>query len=294
MNINLYSDNPTFEMSGNKALEENKKLIDIYLDDASELNFINNSDNEATIKLGNGIKGKGSVTFKNNDDNENGSFKLELGRAGIEAKNINIESNVTLLLTINSKGILGGLKGYRRNLNLTISGDKQLIIELQKIEDIDKPRKSYIIISDFENYLLNNLVNERKIVLKNNKIKINDITYDLSLSVPKIRKEVVLKLKENQEEAKRKEEERKRLAEEEKEEAEAKGLAEEEKEKIKAEEEEKEEAKAKKLVEEEEARKKAEEEAKRKAEEEAKKKLKKKLRDKNKRKKREKEKLKLK
>ena len=49
-----------------------------------------------------------------------------------------------------------------------------------------------------------NEVNERKIVLKNDKIKINDITYDLSLSVPKIRKEVVLKLKENQEEAKKK------------------------------------------------------------------------------------------
>ena len=53
-------------------------------------------------------------------------------------KNINIESNVTLLLSINSEGLIGGLKGYYYDSNLTISDNKQLIIELQKIENADK------------------------------------------------------------------------------------------------------------------------------------------------------------
>ena len=52
----------------------------------SGLSFINNSDNEATIKLENGIADGGSVTFKNNDNNENGSFKVELGSSVIKAK----------------------------------------------------------------------------------------------------------------------------------------------------------------------------------------------------------------
>ena len=104
----------------------------------SGLSFINNSNKKAIIKLGNGIKGKGFITFENNDNNENGSFKLK--NTYIEANNINIESNVTLLLTINIEGLLGGLKVYSDGSNLTISGDKQLIIELQKIEDTDKPQ----------------------------------------------------------------------------------------------------------------------------------------------------------
>ena len=142
MNINLYynnDNNPTFEISGNKTTKADKKLTeDIYLGEDSKLNFINNSNKKATIKLGNGIKGKGFITFENNDNNENGSFKLK--NTYIEANNINIESNVTLLLTINIEGLLGGLKVYSDGSNLTISGDKQLIIELQKIEDTDKPQ----------------------------------------------------------------------------------------------------------------------------------------------------------
>ena len=51
----------------------------------SGLSFINNSDNEATIKL-DGIADGGSVTFKNNDNNENGSFKVELGSSVIKAR----------------------------------------------------------------------------------------------------------------------------------------------------------------------------------------------------------------
>ena len=140
ININLYGDKPIFEMSGNKAAEAGKKLTaDIYLKNIGlKLNFVNNSNNEATIKLGNGIRDKGYVTFKNSENNKNGSFKVE--NTYIEAKNINIESNVTLLLTINIEGLLGGLKVYSDGSNLTISGDKQLIIELQKIEDTDKPQ----------------------------------------------------------------------------------------------------------------------------------------------------------
>ena len=142
MNINLYynnDNNPTFEISGNKTTKADKKLTeDIYLGEDSKLNFINNSNKKAIIKLGNGIKGKGFITFENNDNNENGSFKLK--NTYIEANNINIESNVTLLLTINIEGLLGGLKVYSDGSNLTISGDKQLIIELQKIEDTDKPQ----------------------------------------------------------------------------------------------------------------------------------------------------------
>ena len=119
MNINLYynnDNNPTFEISGNKTTKADKKLTeDIYLGEDSKLNFINNSNKKAIIKLGNGIKGKGSVTFKNNDNNENGSFKLK--NTYIEANNINIESNVTLLLSINSEGLIGGLKGYYYDSN---------------------------------------------------------------------------------------------------------------------------------------------------------------------------------
>ena len=143
MNINLYYNNdynnPTFEISGNKTTKADKKLTeDIYLGEDSKLNFINNSNDEVKIKLENGIGGKGFITFENNDNNENGSFKLK--NTYIEANNINIESNVTLLLTINIEGLLGGLKVYSDGSNLTISGDKQLIIELQKIEDTDKPQ----------------------------------------------------------------------------------------------------------------------------------------------------------
>ena len=43
--------------------------------------------------------------------------------------------------------MIGGLKGYYYDSNLTISDNKQLIIELQKIENADKPQDSYTIIS---------------------------------------------------------------------------------------------------------------------------------------------------
>ena len=132
MNINLYGNNPTFEISGNKAGEENKKLTaDIFLDKDSKLNFVNHSNNEATIILENGIKGKGSVIFKN-EDSKNGSFKLELGSAGIEANEMNIESNVTLLLSINSEGLIGGLEGYDDDSELNITDGKKLTIGINK------------------------------------------------------------------------------------------------------------------------------------------------------------------
>ena len=43
--------------------------------------------------------------------------------------------------------MIGGLKGYYYDSNLTISDNKQLIIELQKIENADKLQDSYTIIS---------------------------------------------------------------------------------------------------------------------------------------------------
>ena len=208
ININLYGNNPLFEVSKNKKgnieqnIKQNEKLTaDIYLKNKnSELNFINNSDNEATIKLGNGIKGKGSVTFKNNDDNENGSFEVELGSMGIEAKNINIRSNVTLLLSINIEGLIGGLKGYSNDSELNIDNNKQLIIKLQNIKNVNKPQDIYTIISNFENNLLNNLVSNEKIVLGNDQIIIGGIVYDLSLIVPEGENNMILSLEEKTEE----------------------------------------------------------------------------------------------
>ena len=59
ININLYGNNPLFEVSKNKKgnieqnIKQNEKLTaDIYLKNKnSKLNFINNSDNEAIIEL---------------------------------------------------------------------------------------------------------------------------------------------------------------------------------------------------------------------------------------------------
>ena len=152
MNINLYGNNPTFEISGNKAGEENKKLTaDIFLDKDSKLNFVNHSNNEATIILENGIKGKGSVIFKNKDS-KNGSFKLELGSAGIEANEMNIESNVTLLLSINSEGLIGGLEGYDDDSELNITDGKKLTIGINKknVKNIGMGH-SYTVVSNFRN-----------------------------------------------------------------------------------------------------------------------------------------------
>ena len=152
MNINLYGNNPTFEISGNKAGEENKKLTaDIFLDKDSKLNFVNHSNNEATIILENGIKGKGSVIFKN-EDSKNGSFKLELGSAGIEANEMNIESNVTLLLSINSEGLIGGLEGYDDDSELNITDGKKLTIGINKknVKNIGMGH-SYTVVSNFRN-----------------------------------------------------------------------------------------------------------------------------------------------
>ena len=200
ININLYGDNPTFKMSKNKTTEGNEKLTaDIldYID--SKLNFINNSNKEAIIKLGNGIKGEGFITFKNNGD-KNGSFEVELGSMGIEAKNINIRSNVTLLLSINIEGLIGGLKGYSNDSELNIDNNKQLIIKLQNIKNVNKPQDSYTIISNFENNLLNNLVSNEKIVLGNDQIIIGGIVYDLSLIVPEGENNMILSLEEKTEE----------------------------------------------------------------------------------------------
>ena len=152
MNINLYGNNPTFEISGNKDGEENKKLTaDIFLDKDSKLNFVNHSNNEATIILENGIKGKGSVIFKN-EDSKNGSFKLELGSAGIEANEMNIESNVTLLLSINSEGLIGGLEGYDDDSELNITDGKKLTIGINKknVKNIGMGH-SYTVVSNFRN-----------------------------------------------------------------------------------------------------------------------------------------------
>ena len=85
MNINLYGDNPTFEMSENKTAEKNELTADIYLDNrSSKLNFINNSNDKAIIRLENGIGGKGFITFKNGNGH-NGSFEVKSKR--IEANN---------------------------------------------------------------------------------------------------------------------------------------------------------------------------------------------------------------
>ena len=178
MNINLYGNNPTFEISGNKAGEENKKLTaDIFLDKDSKLNFVNHSNNEATIILENGIKGKGSVIFKN-EDSKNGSFKLELGSASIEANEMNIESNVTLLLSINSEGLIGGLEGYDDDSELNITDGKKLTIGINKknVKNIGMGH-SYTVVSNFRNlqtlydnnkigYLLNPMVSAYNKIFK--------------------------------------------------------------------------------------------------------------------------------
>ena len=207
ININLYGNNPLFEVSKNKKgnieqnIKQNEKLTaDIYLKNKnSKLNFINNSDNEAIIELWNGIKGEGFITFKNNGD-KNGSFEVELGSMGIEAKNINIRSNVTLLLSINIEGLIGGLKGYSNDSELNIDNNKQLIIKLQNIKNVNKPQDSYTIILNFENNLLNNLVSNEKIVLGNDQIIIGGIVYDLSLIVPEGENNMILSLEEKTEE----------------------------------------------------------------------------------------------
>ena len=205
ININLYGNNPLFEVSKNKKgnieqnIKQNEKLTaDIYLKNKnSELNFINNSDNEAIIELGNGIKGEGFITFKN-ENGYNGSFKLE--NIDIEANEINIKSNVTLLLSINGEELLGGLKGYSNDSELNIDNNKQLIIKLQNIKNVNKPQDSYTIISNFENNLLNNLVSNEKIVLGNDQIIIGGIVYDLSLIVPEGENNMILSLEEKTEE----------------------------------------------------------------------------------------------
>ena len=182
ININLYGDNPTFKMLENKTAEGNKKLtVDIYLyGTKSKLNFINNSDNEAIIELGNGIKGVGSVTFENRNG-YNGSFTLK--NIDLEASKINIESNVTLLLTINSEGLLGRLKGsyfFSNDPELNVNNGNKLIIEVNGQEDIKSIEDYYYtIISSFAN--LCDLVGRRQIVLRKNKIKIDNMTYKLNL-----------------------------------------------------------------------------------------------------------------
>ena len=185
ININLYGNKPIFKMSGNRAAEADKKLTaDIYLDDIdSELNFINNSNKKAIIKLGNCIGDKGFVTFKNSENNKNGSFKVE--NTYIEANEINIESNVTLLLTINSEGLLGGLKGSGNNPKLNISDGKQLTIEVVNTIKDDKPQESYTIISGFKD--LKGLTDSKKIVLVNEQqIEINGIKYEFLIKEDEI------------------------------------------------------------------------------------------------------------
>ena len=143
LNIGLYGDNPSFTLANNGMTENSndKRVIGIAMitsdRNGPQLNFKNNSNTEAKITLEHDIRSfyfdnsdkkfktnndniNSTITFKNSEGNNNGSFSINLGTNLIEANTINIEANTTLLLTINGSELIGSLKGVGNSPKLNI------------------------------------------------------------------------------------------------------------------------------------------------------------------------------
>lgn len=185
MNINLYGTNPSFVLINNQATTGrvgiyNTGVVDIILVNNSQLNFINNSNSKALIKLEHGIvslytdnsakyctdsqKINSTITFKNGEYEKdgrkiayNGSIELDIGPNMMETNTLNIETKTFFLLAANNEGVMSrlvGKGGTNDDINtlpkLNITKDGKLIISAglknRKNIEINKP---YTIISGF-------------------------------------------------------------------------------------------------------------------------------------------------
>lgn len=177
--IKLVGFNPHFELSNNKIMNYFSNVIGILMSNESEIIFENYSDHIALIKLGQDIKSYESnntkITFKNNDKRYlNGSFRLELGKNLIEAGEINIQSNVTIFLTLCNKDFFGTLIGINEtDSSLNINNDSKLFMEIDEsnLECIDTNR-NYTIISKLN-------FDDSKIEIKNDIVRIKDKLFNI-------------------------------------------------------------------------------------------------------------------
>ena len=191
ISINLYGENPSFGLSNNTTTGKTDNVFGVLMinDNISEprIDFVNNSDNTAKIKLHHDIRSFyisndnniyqkvneiNSVFVLKNEIGHNGSFELEIGTSMIEVNEISIQSDTKFLFAINGSDLVGRLVGVGTDSKLEISENKRLSIEIDNLHSKDiKTNKKYKIISGFSATNLEKLISDNKLILINdNKI----------------------------------------------------------------------------------------------------------------------------
>ena len=192
ISINLYGKNPSFGLSNNTTTEKTDNVFGVLMINNNELpkpsiDFINNSNNTAKIKLHHDIRSFyisndndiyqkaneiNSVFVLKNEIGHNGSFELEIGTSMIEVNEISIQSDTKFLFAINGSDLVGRLVGVGADSKLEISENKRLSIEIDNLHSKDiKTNKKYKIISGFSATNLEKLISDNKLILINdNKI----------------------------------------------------------------------------------------------------------------------------
>ena len=203
ISINLYGENPSFGLSNNTTTGKTDNVFVVLMINNNELpkpsiDFINNSNNTAKIKLHHDIR---SFYISNDNDNyqkaneinsvfvlkneigHNGSFELGIGTSMIEVNEISIQSDTKFLFAINGSDLVGRLVGVGADSKLEISENKRLSIEIDNLHSKDiKTNKKYKIISGFSATDLEKLISDNKLILINDNkiISISGLSFDVS------------------------------------------------------------------------------------------------------------------
>ena len=181
ISINLYGENPSFGLSNNTTTGKTDNVFGVLMINNNELpkpsiDFINNSNNTAKIKLHHDIRSFyisndndiyqkaneiNSVFVLKNEIGYNGNFELEIGTSMIEVNEISIQSDTKFLFAINGSDLVGRLVGVGADSKLEISENKRLSIEIDNLHSKNiKTNKEYTIISGFSATNLKKLINQ--------------------------------------------------------------------------------------------------------------------------------------
>ena len=201
ISINLYGENSSFGLSNNKTTEKTDNVFGVLMinDNISEpsIDFINNSNNTAKIKLHHDIRSfyisndnniyqkvneVNSVFVLKNEIGYDGNFELEIGTSMIEVNEISIQSDTKFLFAINGSDLVGRLVGVGADSKLEISENKKLSIEIDNLNSKNiKTNKKYTIISGFSATDLKKLISDNKLILINNNkiISIPGLSFDV-------------------------------------------------------------------------------------------------------------------
>ena len=192
ISINLYGKNPSFGLFNNTTTGKTDNVLGVLMINNNEtpkpiIDFVNNSNNTAKIKLHHDIRsfyisndnniykeanGINSVFVLKNEIGHNGNFELGIGTSMIEVNEISIQSDTKFLFAINGSDLVGRLVGVGADSKLEISENKRLLIEIDNLNSKNiKTNKKYTIISGFSATDLKKLISDNKLILINdNKI----------------------------------------------------------------------------------------------------------------------------